>query len=207
MPSGNSCAGFRHWPKGAGSADVAIVAADSDFRQKGGGWRARKCGARWGSRSSTTAAIRPIRSTSPQLCAASRRSNPDFVYIVLLPDRNSRRASRGRRTKRPENQVVRRRHGRDAIRGHQGPTRRVAQPDRRLRFLCPGADGTVQRHRKLPCSVPGRGAFDRRGPAGYFTPPFAYANGQVLGHGDEPTAISIRRSSGTTSGPTASIPS
>src|SRR5262249_44359439 len=139
---------------------VAIAGADSDFAKKAADG-ARENATKLGFKIVYDRGYPPNAVEFTPIVRGIQASNPDFVYIASYPTRDRRHRARGKRG-RSQDQVVRWRHGRPAIRRHQDPARRVAQQDRRLRLLRPRTHGAVHGDRKLPRALPGQGAVDRR---------------------------------------------
>ena len=112
--------------------------------------------------------------------AGDRRDQRRCRHQPLLSARRGRHGARRQRD-RPQGEDVRRRSGRAAIRLDQAAARRAAQWHRQLRFLGAGQDVAVSRAsneflKKYQAARRSEGV----DPLGYYLPPFAYANMQVL---------------------------
>ena len=85
---------------------------------------------------------------------AIQATNPDVVYVGVLSAGFRRHGAGGQRA-RPQDQAVRRRHGRPAVREPADQPRADAERHRQLRLLGAGADPRLPGHPGVPGQVSG----------------------------------------------------
>ena len=148
-----------------------------------------------------TGPIRRRPATTPRSCAAFGRPIRTWCSLIL-PTEPRHRSGGGR--DRPQGQAVRRRDGRVAVDRDQDPAWPVDERHRQFRLLATYRAYGHTRGDGLSKAVPGEIGGGRRRSLGYYLPPFAYADMQVLQQAVEGRAPSISRNSPPTCTPTRS---